>query len=198
LNEDPTFDGLPQARPRRLFIVIVVMGLLFYIPLVLTAYVFQDEPRKQLAAEGMALLNAQDYTKAVAVWQRLLAKHPDAVEGFLGLGIAYTQMGDFERADQAFVRGLELYPGDNRLAFNRALMFMSRGDRPKARELLLEIRGRDALYPETHYHLGRLAEAEGDFKAARDLYVQELNVNAACAKAWYRLELIRAGGQCPQ
>ncbi|MFH1708264.1 MAG: tetratricopeptide repeat protein [Planctomycetota bacterium] len=198
MNEDPAFDGLPQARPRKLFIAIVVMAFLFYIPLVLTAYVFQDESRKQLAAEGMALLNTQDYTGAVAVWQRLLAQHPDAVEAFLGLGIAYTQMGDFERADDAFVRGLELYSGDNRLVFNRALSFMSRGDRAKARELLLDLRGRDALYPETHYHLGRMAEAEGDFKTARDLYVQELNVNAACAKAWYRLDLLQAGGQCPR
>ncbi|MFC1582060.1 tetratricopeptide repeat protein [Planctomycetota bacterium] len=183
-------DGLPQGSPVRMFAIILIISVMVYGPLFTVTFLMQDEDLKQQTMEATVLLMGQHYSQAEAAWQKILKKHPGNTDAYIGLGITYTQMARYDEAESVFAEGLQKHPDDKRLVFNRALLYLHQGEHRRSEEVLNALLARDRQYPEAYYHLGFIAEQGGDYPRARDLYVQELNVNAACAKAWYRLEVL--------
>lgn len=59
---------------------------------------------------GYELLKVDDYPNALAVFQRLVAEHPQSADVHDSLGDAYLQQGDKVRALDAFERALALDP----------------------------------------------------------------------------------------
>ena len=194
MSGDQSFDGLPKSNATRLFATIIVISVLLYGPLLVALFLCQDEETKQLEAEGSMYLRAQQYDEAVKVWEKMLEENSRSVQAHIGLGVCYTQMGKYKKAEQYFDTALLMYPENAKVIFNRALLFLHKGDRVKAASELSSILKLDKLYPEVHYHLGFIAEQEGKYKKAQELYIQELNVNPASAKSWYRLEMLRENG----
>jgi hypothetical protein len=59
---------------------------------------------------GYELLKVDDYPVALAVFQRLVADHPDKADAYDSLGDAWLQQGDEARARAAFDKALALDP----------------------------------------------------------------------------------------
>lgn len=183
------YFGDDKAQPVKLFMIILGIGAVMY-GFIGICFLFQDEDTKQLKAEGMFLLNTEQYKESLHVWNKLLEKNIRALDALNGIGVAYTLMGEYDKAEEYFYRALEENPEDTKTIFNKSLLYLHRGDYDQAERYFKELLKLNNQYPEAHYHLGYIEEHRGEYARAKDYYIKELNVNAPCAKAWYGLEVL--------
>lgn len=68
---------------------------------------------------GFELLKVDDYPAAIAVFERVIAEHPDSASAEESLADAYAQQGDLEAAAEALDRAIQRAPSDARLVRKR-------------------------------------------------------------------------------
>jgi hypothetical protein len=71
---------------------------------------------------GYELLKVDNYPVALAVFERVIAEHPDSADAYDSLGDAYLQQGDKVRARAAFDKVLALDPKREEAARKRAAL----------------------------------------------------------------------------
>jgi len=64
---------------------------------------------------------------AVSDWQRQVSANPDDPDSLLGLGYAYQQTGDYERALEAYDAVIALDPRNTGALYNKAVVFSELG-----------------------------------------------------------------------
>lgn len=198
MPENRDYDGLPEkGNATRLFVTIIIISCVIYVPIAAALLVCHDEEAKQLEAQGAAYLRNQQYQESIEVWNKMLDRDSRSLQARIGLGIAYTQMGKYSEAERHFNHSIRMYPDSTKAVFNRALLYLHRGDRSKAEQELKHILELDRYYPEARYHIGFIAEQKGNYLKAKEMYIEELNVNPASAKTWYRLEMLRENNVIP-
>jgi tetratricopeptide (TPR) repeat protein len=68
--------------------------------------------RQQLSKEAVNLALQGKWEEAEALNRNIIEKFPSDVEAYNRLGRALTELGDFDRAKEAYFKGLELAPGN--------------------------------------------------------------------------------------
>ena len=149
------------------------------------------ETAEALKAAGGLHFDRREYPAAAEKWRAAVEVQPDSVDLRNRLGMALTKLKQYDKAKAEFKAAAALDPDEPRSLFNLALLYIHAGDLRLAEKTLRNTLRAGSWYPETHYHLGLIAESSGDVKMAIDEYTKELNVNAGCAKAWLRLEALR-------
>ncbi|OPZ17125.1 MAG: Tetratricopeptide repeat protein [candidate division BRC1 bacterium ADurb.BinA364] len=132
-------------------------------------------------------------TAEIAIVERYSDEAGRPAEAWLRMGICRSMREDFAAAERLFDFGLDADPDDARLLYNRALLYARMGRAADAERELLRVKHLAPYFPEVYYHLGRLAEERGDAQRARQLYVEELNLNPASQSAWKRHFLLSEG-----
>ena len=148
----------------------------------------------QLRRQGQGAFNRGDYLEALNLWNRALALRANDVGVLNTTGIALTKLRRYADAKTRFQRAINIKPDEPKSYFNLALVFLHEGNLARAMKGLRETLAVADWYPETHYHMGYIYEQRGLLSKATAQYVEELNVNPACAKAWLRLKRIERSG----
>ncbi|MDG6882635.1 Flp pilus assembly protein TadD, contains TPR repeats [Phocoenobacter uteri] len=83
------------------------------------------------------LVQSQEYNKAVAEANKLIAKFPHNPDSYNARGIALTQTGKFDKAEQDFIKARERFLSDVVAVNNLAMLEIVKGEYKNAVRLLL-------------------------------------------------------------
>jgi Flp pilus assembly protein TadD len=128
--------------------------------------------------------DAQNYQAAINRLQSVIVLDPKMMRAYDTLGLCYDYLGQFPEAIQSYDRAIEL----NRLQskpspwphVDRAMSLISLNQLAEAEKSLHEALAYDAHFPQAHYHLGRVLEMQGAYRAA----VESLNQAVALKPAY--------------
>jgi Flp pilus assembly protein TadD len=153
---------------------------------------FQDviaiHPEQRTAWSGLARAQHAlgDFRAAVAALQSLLALEPRSWQTLSDLGSAWTEMREWERAEQAFAEAEALCPDEPLVQVNRATLELQRGSPEQAIARLESTVARHADYGPAHARLGlalrdagRAADAVAPLRRA--LVLSPTSASYACA-----------------
>jgi tetratricopeptide (TPR) repeat protein len=133
------------------------------------------------------LLEKARYHEAVLLLELFKSARPDDTDFLYNLGMAYSDMGELERARTNLHRLLELMPGhvNGRVAMGVALMRQGQ-DRPALVELRQAVRD-DPNNPWAQRNLGGCLLRLGEYQEALRYLKQSTDLNPSDERAWYGL-----------
>ncbi len=138
-----------------------------------------------LAEQGIEAAGAGRADEAVAVFERLVAAHPDSARYRDLLGSALQLAGKLERAIACHERAIELgQDADALMRYNLAVAHGSRGDPDDAEQSYRRAIELDDAMAMAHANLGALLQHRGDLLAADACY--EAALAAEPGNAWAR------------
>lgn len=97
---------------------------------------------------AMSHYKMEDYVKAIAGLEKVLAKNPADAEATYTLGRSYLEVEDFKSAIRFYQKALALDPTKNVWMYELALQLYNSGDYPNAKKYLLM--AADAGYPRSN------------------------------------------------
>lgn len=115
--------------------------------------------------------------KAEAGYIQLLKLFSDAPVLHYNLGLVYFEQGEFEKAIDAFEKGVAVAPEDVDLLFNLALCKRKSGDVEGAIEKYQLVLEKEPDSVDTLYNLGGCYREKKEYKAAIDLYEKTLQLS---------------------
>lgn len=89
-------------------------------------------------AEGKAHYNSGNYGLAEKHFRKAVELRADNADAWMGLAASYDRLGRFDFADRAYDQLIELAGRQPRILNNLGYSYLLRGDRSRARKLLLE------------------------------------------------------------
>lgn len=98
-----------------------------------------DISASDLAAGKMHFADG-NYGLAEKHFRKAVELRADNAEAWLGLAASYDRLGRFDFADRAYAQLIKVAGRGPRIANNMGYSYLLRGDKQKARELLLEAR----------------------------------------------------------
>jgi Tfp pilus assembly protein PilF len=141
---------------------------------------------------GMSALSAKNYSEAIANFFIATQKAPNEPKVWNSLGIAYMEVYEYEKAESAFRRALEVDKKFTEARLNLGVMYFRKKDYENA---LREIRTAlaDEAFPHKHiafYYLARIYKALDN----QDLYLENLRKATAYNPMFFdaQLELANA------
>ena len=95
-------------------------------------------PGAEDLASGKTHFRDANYGLAEKHFRKAVELDAASAEGWLGLAAAYDQLGRYDFADRAYAQALKLAGRRPQIVNNLGYSHLLRGDRKKARELLIE------------------------------------------------------------
>lgn len=158
------------------------------------AIALSPRPQKLLADRA---LQAGRLDEAVRVYHEVLARAPNYVSAWDGLGIAEFHLGHIEAAEQTFATAERLAPRSAVLPNHRGATLLSQGRYAEAVEAFARAIALAPADAELHrnlgialHHLGREVEAEAAFHRAESLGLSRLGVAALSVSLPANLPLV--------
>ena len=132
-----------------------------------------DEASRKDFEQGVAMLNAQDYGRAVDLLEKVIEQSPGVTAPYINVAIAYTHIGKLEKAEAHLKKALSLVP-EHPVACNEYGLLCRRSGRfAEARAVYEKSITRFPNYYPLHRNLGILC----------DLYLND----PACALEHYEI-----------
>jgi Tfp pilus assembly protein PilF len=141
---------------------------------------------------GMSALSAKNYSEAIANFFIATQKAPNEPKVWNSLGIAYMEVFEYEKAESAFRRALEMDKKFTEARLNLGVMYFRKKDYENAfREIRTALA--DEAFPHKHiafYYLARIYKALDN----QDLYLENLRKATAYNPMFFdaQLELANA------
>jgi hypothetical protein len=133
------------------------------------------EARKEYEKGMGALLNDKKMEEGIGHLEKAIQIYPPFIEAQLGLGTAYLDLHQWDKAEQALKRALEIDPKAVNAHFALGAMYLQQKRFDEAAKVLLRGLGIENRSWQGHYALGRVyyaRNAPGDLvKAARQVAV---------------------------
>jgi Tfp pilus assembly protein PilF len=132
-----------------------------------------DEASRRDFERAVALLNKQDYSKAIDILAKIIEQSPGVTAPYINIAIAYQHIGKPEQAEEHLKTAIEMVPGHPAACNEYGLWFRKRGRFDEARAMYEKaLEGFPDYYP-VHRNLGILC----------DLYLNDLS----CAIEHYQI-----------
>ena len=128
---------------------------------------------------GWSYHQERQWDRAVESYQKAIAKNPSKAAAYNNLGNAYTNLGAFESAAEAYGHASKLEPGNPIFPHNRGKM-LSRRTKPE--EMLSQFKSEAISCFETAIELGRASEPANDWLQA--LRYNDLGIALTDQKKW--------------
>jgi len=138
---------------------------------------------------GLALMDRQQYHKAIDAFQRALKINPDMPQPLSNLGVAEARLGNFEAAERFYMETLARHPRQHKTLNNLALLRIRQGRREEARELLEKALEAEPETPSTLANMASQMMYLRRYDEAVRLLQRALKVDPYLAEAHYNLGL---------
>jgi len=136
---------------------------------------------------GMSALSAKNYSEAIANFFIATQKAPNEPKVWNSLGIAYMEVSEYEKAESAFRRALEVDKKFTEARLNLGVMYFRKKDYENAlREIKTTLA--DEAFPHKHiafYYLARVYKAIDN----QDLYLENLRKATAYNPMFFEAQL---------
>jgi Flp pilus assembly protein TadD len=116
---------------------------------------------------GKTLYRSGDYAAAQRRFHRAVEADPRDAEAWLGLAASYDQLRRFDLADRAYEKVAAIVGPTPELLNNRGYSYMLRGDKRRARVILLKARAMDPSNAYVQNNLDLLDKKAGKGKVVR-------------------------------
>ncbi|MFZ5862615.1 MAG: tetratricopeptide repeat protein [Nitrospirota bacterium] len=144
-----------------------------------------------LAAMVVAVIGRNPvWRDEVSLWRDVLAGAPGNQAAYLNLGLAYVVRGNFEAAEDVYLRALERFPYNAGVYVNLGQIYRTRGYSPAAEDVYLRTLERVPDNGLLHNGLGELYLARGEVARAEDAFRTAIRVAPLFAMPYVNLALI--------
>jgi Flp pilus assembly protein TadD len=134
---------------------------------------FPDDPDLQIEL-GKSLLAALLINDASDTLVKVIEQNPQSWEAHSALGIIFDRIGNYENAQTAYNRALELSPNNIDVKNNLALSLAQAGQINQAIKILEEVIQDNSVGPQSRQNLAMLYGLKGDLKKVRTLSQMDL------------------------
>jgi len=148
--------------------------------------------KSQMEEELLEIEKAErdkDWEKACSLWERVIEKNGEK-EYFLNAGVAYKNAGNGKRAEELFLRALELDSQYLSALNNLGVLYLERNDYDKAIHYFgnaLKISPGD---PEIYVNIGIAFFKKNEFNKARNYFEEALKLNNKLYQSYFYLGVI--------
>ena len=139
------------------------------------------------AGAGQADAPGDDVHNFVGQLRERVRRNPEDDDGWYQLGLAYREIGQYEEAEQAFRRAMQLRPNNaDYVAFLGETVLLRGGATPppEAEQLFRRALQAQPGHPQARYYLATLRDFRGDHRGALDDLIGLLR-DAPAGAAWY-------------
>jgi Flp pilus assembly protein TadD len=138
------------------------------------------DPRAEITREnnfGVALMNRQQFEKALGKFQRACIIDPETDTGCLNVGIAFLNMQRFDEARAILDKSAQRDPRDPRVWFNLGLLEKASGDAQAAIEDFQKVAALDSYDADTQYFLGLIYSQQQQYDKAIAAFRRAIGLN---------------------
>jgi tetratricopeptide (TPR) repeat protein len=144
--------------------------------------------------QGRLDYDAQQYTDAIAKYERVIALDPDMMRAYDNLGLCYDYLGRFDEAVKYFSRAVELNRKQPQPSpwphLNLGITLLSQNKIPEAISSISEALRYNNRLPQAHYQLGLALEKQGKTIEAISEFIQAVEFDATYPEPHYNLGLL--------
>jgi Tfp pilus assembly protein PilF/5-hydroxyisourate hydrolase-like protein (transthyretin family) len=144
---------------------------------------------KDLLTRGNELFDQKDYAGALALYEDILAKYPDAYPVQMNVGNCYFAEEKYDLAEQAYQKLLEKDPQNVNAIIAIGNSFANRGDAAKAMEWYAKVEFEKIEDPTVLYNLGTSYYNGAKFEEALKFYKKAVEIQKDSTDALYQLGL---------
>lgn len=130
-----------------------------------------------------------DWRKACALWEKIIEKE-GRKEYFLNAGLAFKNTGDLKKAEELFLRALQIDPNYLPSLNNLGVLYLEKGLYEKANEYFLKALELSPQDPEIYVNLGISFFKSSNFQKARQYFEEALKLNNKLYQPYYYLGII--------
>lgn len=116
--------------------------------------------------------------------ETLPSKKPEIVKN---IALIYQQLGDSDKALEAYSAARVENPGDVNLVLGEANLYYSLGDKEKFKQLMAEAAQMAPDNPDLHYNIGVINMEQGNLEEAREAYKKTLAIDPGYINALLNL-----------
>lgn len=144
---------------------------------------------KDLLGKGNELFEKSDYVGALAVYQEIIAKYPDAYPILRNIGNCYFAQEKYDQAEEAYLKLLEKDPKNVEAIIAVGNCYTNRGDTAKALEWYGKVESEKIEDPIVLYNLGSNYYNNSKFEDALRFYQKAAEKQKDSPDALYQLGL---------
>jgi tetratricopeptide (TPR) repeat protein len=144
---------------------------------------------KDLLTRGNELFDKKDYAGALALYQDILAKYPDAYPVQMNVGNCYFAQEKYDLAEQSYQKLLEKDPKNVNAVIAVGNTFANRGDSAKAMEWYGKLEFEKIEDPTVLYNLGTSYYNNAKFEDALKFYQKAVAKQKDSTDAMFQLGL---------
>lgn len=144
---------------------------------------------KDLLTRGNELFDAKDYAGAMAVYQDILAKYPDAYPVHLNVGNCYFAQEKYDLAEENYLKLLEKDPKNVNAIIAIGNCYANRGDPTKAQEWYGKLEFEKIDDPTVLFNLGTNYYNNAKFEDALKFYQKAVEKQKDSTDALFQLGL---------
>src|SRR6202046_4534649 len=140
----------------------------------------KPDPRAEITREnnfGVALMNRQQFEKALGKFQRACIIDPETDTGCLNVGIAFLNMQRFDEARTILNKSAQRDPSDPRVWFNLGLLEKAAGNAGAAIENFKKTAALDSYDADTQYFLGLIYSQQQQYDKAIAAFRRAISLN---------------------
>lgn len=160
-------------------------GLMIALALLFPAAGRADSAKERIL-KGNQFVQKKDYKNAVAQYEQAVQLSPSDPRANLLLGLAYANMGQFDKAEKFSETSVGIEPSHAGY-HNLGLVYANRENFPKAIDAYEKALNLNPQAYRTWYQLGLIHSASGNFKNAIDAYQKSIAGNRDFADAYLGL-----------
>jgi Tfp pilus assembly protein PilF len=147
------------------------------------------EEIKALLIQGNAAFDLQKFDEALAAYQQIMVKYPDAYIIYGNIGNCYFSQEKYDQAEEAYLKVLEKAPGDINAIIAVGNCYSNRGDSAKALEWYGKVEFEKIDDPIVLYNLGTSYYNNSKFEDALKFYLKAVEKKKESPDALYQLGL---------
>ncbi len=130
-----------------------------------------------------------EWGKACSLWEKIIEGNKKK-EYFLNAGVAYKNKGDWKRAEELFLKAIELDPHYLTAMNNLGVLYLEKKEYDKAIDYLLNALKLSPSDPEINVNIGIALFKKNEFKNAQEYFEKSLKIKNDLYQSYYYLGII--------